>query len=76
MNGNAAVDTGFACLGITLLLCPILAWVLARTFISRFHWNNILAVIVSVIVSTLPGAGMGFALMLIMLFVAESMLRS
>lgn len=71
MNANVAVNTGFTCLGITLILCPILAWVLAKTFITKFNWNNGLAVIVSVFVSTLLGVGMGFASMMVMIFVAE-----
>jgi hypothetical protein len=72
MNANVAVNMGFTCLGITLILCPILAWVLARIIISKFHWNNILAVIISVFASTLLGAGMGLTSMMIMIFVAEA----
>jgi len=73
MDASAAIYTGFTCLGITLILCPILAWILARTFISRFNWNNILAVIVAVFVSTLLGAGLGVASTFIMAIVAEAM---
>lgn len=76
MNADVAVNTGFACLGITLILCPILAWVLASAMISKFHWNNILAVFVSVFVSTILGTGLGFASMFIMIIVAEPSLRS
>jgi len=73
MDVSAAIYTGFTCLGITLILCPILAWILVRTFISRFNWNNILAVIVAVFVSTLLGAGLGVASTFIMAIVAEAM---
>jgi len=73
MDVSAAIYTGFTCLGITLILCPTLAWILARTFISRFNWNNILAVIVAVFVSTLLGAGLGLASTFIMAIVAEAM---
>ena len=73
MDASAAIYTGFTCLGITLILCPILAWILARTFISRFNLNNILAVIVAVFVSTLLGAGLGLASTFIMAIVAEAM---
>jgi len=73
MDASAAIYTGFTCLGITLILCPILAWILVRTFISRFNWNNILAVIVAVFVSTLLGAGLGVASTFIMAIVAEAM---
>ena len=75
MDASAAVNTGFACLGITLVLCPILAWILAKTFISRFNWNAILAVFLSILVSTLLGVGMGFASTFIMAIVAEIMWR-
>jgi len=73
MDASAAVYTGFTCLGITLILCPVLAWVLARTFISKFNWNTILAVIVSVVASTLFGVGMGVASTFIMAIVAEAL---
>jgi len=76
MDASAAVYTGFTCLGITLIICPILAWILARTFISRFKWNNILALIISAAISTLLGGGMGFASMVVMGIVAETMWRS
>jgi hypothetical protein len=76
MDASAALYTGFACLGISVILCAILAWVLAKTFISRFNWNNLLAAIVSVIVSTLLGGGLGFASMFVMGMVAEIMWRS
>jgi len=76
MDASAAVYTGFTCLGITLILCPILAGVLARTFIAKFNWNNILSVCISVLASTLLGAGMGFASMFIMIIVADTMWRS
>jgi hypothetical protein len=55
-------------------LCPILAWFLAKAFITRFNWNNVLAVIVSVIISFLLGGGMGFASVILMGVVAEAML--
>lgn len=73
MNASTAVYTGFTCLGIGAILSTILAWVLSKTFISKFNWNNILAVFVSIFISTLLGGGMGFASMIIMVIVADSM---
>jgi len=73
MDASTAVNTGFSCLGIGVILCTILAWVLTKTFISKFNWNNILAVFVSVLVSTILGGGMGLASMIIMVIVADSM---
>lgn len=76
MDASAAVYTGFTCLGITLILCPILAGVLVRLFITKFNWNNILSIFISVLVSTLLGAGMGVLSTFIMAIVAETMWRS
>lgn len=73
MDASAAVTTGFICLGIGVILCAVLAWALAKTFIARFKWNTIPAVIVSVLLSSLLGGGLGFVSMMLMLFVAESM---
>jgi hypothetical protein len=71
MNASVAVYTGVACLGITVILCAMLAWALAKTFISRFNWNNILAVIISILISTLLGGGMGFGSMMLMVIAAD-----
>lgn len=74
MDASAAVTTGFVCLGIGVILCAVLAWALAKTFTSRFKWNNLPAVIASVFVSTLAGGGLGFASMMLMIIVAEASL--
>ncbi len=76
MDASAAVNTGFTCLGITLVLCPILAGVLAKTFIARFNWKPLWAVVLSIFVSTLLGVVMGFASTIIMAIVAEVMWQS
>lgn len=72
MSADAAVTTGFVCLGIGVILCAILAWALAKTFINRFKWKSILAVTASVLLSTLVGGGLGFASMMLMIVVAEA----
>ena len=74
MNADAAVSTGFICLGVGVILSAILAGVLTRTFISKFQWNNILALLVSIGVSALLGGGLGFASMMLMIIVAEASL--
>ncbi|MBK8823605.1 MAG: hypothetical protein IPN58_13615 [Anaerolineales bacterium] len=60
MNADVAVNTGFACLGITLILCPILAWVLAKAMISKFHWNNIFGSVCFGLCLNLLGTGLSF----------------
>jgi hypothetical protein len=72
MDGSAAVATGFICLGVGVILCAILAWALAKTFIAKFNWKQILAVVVSVFLSTILGGGIGFISMMLMIVVAES----
>jgi hypothetical protein len=76
MNASIPLYTGFACLGITLILCPILAGILTKNFIAKFKWNNILSILISVFVSTLLGAGMGIASTFVMIIVAETIWRS
>jgi hypothetical protein len=71
MDASAAVATGFVCLGISVILCALLAGALVRAFITRFKWNNILAVIAGTLFSTLLGGGLGFASMILMVIVAD-----
>ena len=76
MNADVAVYTGFTCLGITLILCPILAWMLTKTLASRFNWNTFPAVAIAVLASTFLSGGMGFVSLIVMGIVAEVMWRS
>ena len=71
MGASAAVYTGFTCLGITLILCPILAGMLTKTLISKFNWNTFLAGGISALAATLLGGGLGLAAMFVMIIVAE-----
>lgn len=71
MDATAAVYTGFTCLGITLILCPILAGMLTKTLISKFNWNTFWAGGISALVATLLGGGLGLAAMFVMVIVAE-----
>lgn len=72
MNADAAVYTGMACLSITFLVCPIIAWNLTKTFISRFNWSNAVSIIASVIASSLTSILMGVGTMFIMTIIAEA----
>ena len=76
MDASAAIYAGFTCLGLTLILCPILAGMLTRTLISKFSWNNVLAGSIAVLTSTLLGAALGFGSVVVMGIVADIMWRS
>ncbi|MBI3162351.1 MAG: hypothetical protein HYZ23_07560 [Chloroflexi bacterium] len=72
-EGGPALAAGFTCLGIGAILSAILAWALAKVFISKFNWNNILAVFVSVLASSIFGGGLGFASIIITIAVASAL---
>ena len=75
-DAGAAVNAGFVCMGITLILSPILAWALTKALIVRTKWNNALAVVISVLASTLLSGLMGFASVMVMVIIADIMWRS
>ena len=73
MSADTAVFTGMACLSLTFLLCPIIAWNLTKFFSARFNWNNFISISASVIASSLISVMMGFGTMFVMAIVAETM---
>jgi len=72
-EGNASLLTAFACQGAGMLICAILAWRLTKAFIQKFNWNQALAVMISVFVSTILGSGLAFVSLIVSLGVAEIM---
>ena len=75
-DAGAAVNTGFVCLGITLILSPLLAWASTKALIVRANWNNALAVVISILASTLLSGSMGFASVMVMVIIADIMWRT
>jgi len=69
---TAAIVSGFTCMGVTLILSPILAWILTKTFISRYNWKGGLAILVSVLATSLFGSVMSFASIFVMIIIAET----
>ena len=68
---TAGIASGFTCMGISLILSIILAWTLTRTFITRFNWNNALAIAVSVFATSLLGTVLSFASIFVMIAVTD-----
>ncbi|CAG0952717.1 hypothetical protein ANAEL_00157 [Anaerolineales bacterium] len=71
-EGNASFITAFACQGVGMILCAILAWWLTKLFIQKFKWNKVLSVIISVVATTILGSGLAFVSLFISIGVAEA----
>ena len=72
-EGTASFITAFACQGVGMLVCAVLAWWLTKLLIQKFNWNKALSVIISVIVTTVLGSGLAFVSLLISIGVADAM---
>ncbi|HUE98685.1 MAG TPA: hypothetical protein VMN99_05485 [Anaerolineales bacterium] len=59
-QGVTAMGISLACQGIVLILAGIFARWFTNLMITRFNWNQILAVIIAVFVSTLVGGAISF----------------
>lgn len=75
-EGNASFATAFACQGVVIILCTVLAWWLTRLLVQKFNWNKVLSVIISVVVTTVLGGGLAFASLIVSIGVAEAMWQS
>jgi hypothetical protein len=72
-EGTASFVTAFVCQGVGMLVCAVLAWWLTKLFVQKFNWNKALAVIISVVVTTVLGSGLAFVSLLVSIGVAEAM---
>jgi hypothetical protein len=72
-EGNASFLTAFACQGVGIILCAILAWWLTKLLVQKFNWNKALSVVISVAVTTVLGGGLAFVSLLVSIGVAEAM---
>ena len=59
-QATTALGIGLGCNGLTILLAAIFVRWLARLLLGKFNWNSVLAVVVSVIVSTGLGTVFSF----------------
>ena len=59
-QGMTAMGVSLVCQGVGAILAAAFAAWLANLVITKFNWNNILAVVVAVITGTLLGALISF----------------
>lgn len=69
--GTISLVTSLICQGVGNILAVIIAWRLTIRFITKSNWSNIAAVLVSVLIGTLTGAGLTFVSMIASIFLAE-----
>ncbi|MFN8385922.1 MAG: hypothetical protein U0V48_07200 [Anaerolineales bacterium] len=69
--GTISLITSLICQGVGNILTVIIAWRLTNRFITKSNWSNIAAVVVSVLIGTLTGAGLTFVSMIASIFLAE-----
>ena len=71
-SGEPALLTALICNILGVIFAAVLAWQLPKWLIGKFNWNNILAVVVSVMVGFFLGSGLSLVAMFIAVIVADS----
>jgi hypothetical protein len=69
-QGITAMGISLACQGVGAILIGVLVWRLTNLFISKFNWNKIAAVVVTVLLGTMIGTGISFLSLIISIPVA------
>ncbi len=64
-QGGAAMGISILCQGVGAVLIGIFAWWLTNLLISKFNWNKFLAVVVTVFLGSVIGAGISFLSLII-----------
>lgn len=59
-QGMTAIGISILCQGVATILAGIFAWWLSNLLISKFNWNKILAVVITVLFITTIGAVISF----------------
>ena len=72
-SGEPALLTALICNILGIIFAAVLAWQLPKWLIGKFNWNNILAVFVSVLASSIFGGGLGFVSLIITIAVASAL---
>ena len=75
-SARPALITSLFCNIFGIILAAILAWLGPKWLIAKFNWNNILAVVVSIIVGLLFGSGLSFVSLFIGIIVADTIWNS
>ena len=71
--GMISLVTSLVCQGVTVILAAILTGRLSKLFVEKFNWNNIVAVIISVLAGTMLGGMLAFAAVLLSILLTEGM---
>ena len=69
--GSISLVTSLICQGVSNIIAVIIAWRLSIRFVTKSNWSNIAAVLVSVLIGTLTGAGLTFVSMIASILLAE-----
>lgn len=71
-SGEPALITALICNILSIIFAAVLAWQLPKWLITKFNWNTIVAVIVSVVVGFILGSGLSGVAMFIAVLVADT----
>ncbi len=69
-QGMTAMGISLLCQGVGAVLLGIFAWWLTSLLISKFNWNKIIAVVVTVFLGTTIGTGISFLSLIISIPIA------
>lgn len=69
-QGMTAMGILLLCQGVGAVLLGIFAWWLTNLLISKFNWNKIIAVVVTVFLGTTIGTGISFLSLIISIPIA------
>ena len=69
-QGMTAMGISLLCQGVGAVLLGIFAWWLTNLLISKFNWNKIIAVVVTIFLGTTIGTGISFLSLIISIPIA------
>jgi hypothetical protein len=69
-QGMTAMGISLLCQGVGAVLLGFFAWWLTNLLISKFNWNKIIAVVVTVFLGTTIGTGISFLSLIISIPIA------
>lgn len=69
-QGMTAMGISLLCQGVGAVLLGFFAWWLTNLLISKFNWNKIIAVVVTIFLGTTIGTGISFLSLIISIPIA------
>jgi len=70
-QGMTAMGISLLCQGVGAVLLGFFAWWLTNLLISKFNWNKIIAVVVTIFLGTTIGTGISFLSLIISMPIAR-----